>query len=42
MGKKIGNGDFIWNDPKLMKEKIENINVNGINYKLGLIFRVNP
>ena len=42
MGKKIGNGDFIWNDPKLMKEKIENINVNGINYKLGLMLRVKP
>ena len=42
IGKKIGNGVFIWNDPKVMKEKIENINVNGINYKLGLMLRVKP
>ena len=42
MGKKIGNGVFIWNDPKYLKEKIENINVNGSNYKLGLMLRVKP
>ena len=40
-GKKVGNGVFIWNDPKVMKEKIENIDV-GFNMKLGLMLRVKP
>lgn len=42
MGKKIGNGVFVWNDPKEMKDKIEVININGTNYKLGLMLRVKP
>ena len=42
IGKKIGPGVFIWNDPKVMKEKIEIINVCGINFKLGLMLRVKP
>ena len=42
IGKKIGPGVFVWNDPKLMKEKIEIINICGLDLRLGLMLRVKP
>ena len=41
-GKKVGTGVITWQNPEFMYNNTEIINVNGINYKMGLMLRVNP
>ena len=41
-GQKIGNGVFTWFKPELINNYTESIDVNGINYKMALMLRVNP
>ena len=41
-GKKIGKGVYCSQNPEIMEEFTEAINIGGKNYKLGLMLRVNP
>ena len=41
-GKKVGNGVTTWFKPKFMDDNTGIINAKGINYKMGLMLRINP
>lgn len=40
--KKVGNGVYTWFKPEFLNSNAEVININGINYKMGLMLRINP
>ena len=41
-GGKVGTGIYVSSYPEVMEENTEIINVNGTNYKMGLMLRVEP
>ena len=41
-GKKVGNGIYCTQNPEIMNDFTEAINIKGKEYKLGLMLRVNP
>ena len=41
-GKKVGNGICCTQNPEIMNDFTESINIKGKDYKLGLMLRVNP
>ena len=41
-GKKVGSGVICYTRAKIMMENTEEVNANGVNYKIGLMLRVNP
>ena len=41
-GKSVGMGVYVSPKPEIMEGNTEIINVNGVNYKMGLMLRVNP
>ena len=41
-GKKVGNGIYCTQNPEIMNDFTEAINIKGKTYKLGLMLRVNP
>lgn len=41
-GRKVGNGIYCTQNPEIMNDFTESINIKGKEYKLGLMLRVNP
>ena len=41
-GQKVGIGVYTFQNPKIMEEKTEIVNANGIKYKMGFMLRVKP
>jgi len=41
-GGKVGSGVFTSPKPEIIEANTEMININGVNYKMGLMLRVNP
>ena len=41
-GKKVGIGVYCTSDPAILEELTEEIDINGENYKIGFLIRVNP